>query len=128
LSHGWRHGFSTPISRSLVPVLDPKDFAACLYGARACPPEDCGGPEGYDGLLRIRKNPIHREYEAMMQWLRRGFDPEAFEVEETNTYLGKLKWPGTSQLQLGRIIGAWLDRRETQGWWCRRPPQGEGER
>jgi hypothetical protein len=47
----------------------------------------------------------------MLQWLGRRFDPDAFDVEETNACLGKLKWPGTSMQQLGRIIEARLDRR-----------------
>src|SRR5664280_2247736 len=35
-------------------------FPMCIDGARACPPEDCGGPFGYADLLRILKNPKHK--------------------------------------------------------------------
>lgn len=32
--------------------LDRKDrYPCCIGGARACPPEDCGGPSGYAALL-----------------------------------------------------------------------------
>ena len=33
----------------------------CVAGARACPPEDCGGPPGYDGLLRALAAPDEPE-------------------------------------------------------------------
>jgi hypothetical protein len=32
-------------------------FAVCLDGANACPPEDCGGPGGYEELLRVLADP-----------------------------------------------------------------------
>lgn len=60
----------------------PKDkwgrYPRCLDGARACPHEDCGGPPGYDRLLRILRNPAHEDYEDMRAWVGEGFDPEAF--------------------------------------------------
>ena len=31
----------------------------CIEGARACPPEDCGGPFGYEELCAILGNPKH---------------------------------------------------------------------
>jgi hypothetical protein len=80
------------------------DVAKCLEGARACPPEDCGGPPGYADLLEIIKDPKHDEYESTLEWLGGGFDPEAFSAEKINKYLPKLKWPRTTSDQLGRLL------------------------
>ena len=81
-------------------------IAQCLEGSRACPPDDCGGIGGYADLLKIIKNPKHKEYKAMMEWLGRKFDPEAFDVGKINTYLRKLKWPRTTDPQLAKILMA----------------------
>ena len=40
---------------SVEPLEKRLSRAACLDGARACPPEDCGGPPGYADLLKIIK-------------------------------------------------------------------------
>jgi len=80
--------------------------ALCLGGARACPPEDCGGPWGYDNLLEILRNPKHEEHESMKEWLGHPLDPEAFDAEKVNTYLRKLKWPRTTEGQLRKVLMA----------------------
>lgn len=54
-------------------------YPRCLAGARACPPEDCGGPPGYEELLRVLRNPTLDEYQDMLDWLGRPFDSEAFD-------------------------------------------------
>lgn len=56
----------------------------CRAGARACPPEDCGGPSGYAGLLAVRSDPNHPEHDATVEWLGDDFDPAAFSVAEVN--------------------------------------------
>jgi len=56
----------------------------CLDGARACPPEDCGGPPGYQNLLRVLSDPRDEEYADMRRWVGRAFDPERFEREKIN--------------------------------------------
>ena len=56
-------------------------------GARACPPEDCGGPWGYHHLLEVLADPAHEEHEDLLGWVGGGFDPEAFDVAETNANL-----------------------------------------
>jgi hypothetical protein len=43
----WRH---TLRLEQIVPGVD--DHPRCVAGARACPPESCGGPSGYRHLLR----------------------------------------------------------------------------
>jgi hypothetical protein len=54
-------------------------YPRCLAGARACPPEDCGGPHGYADLLTTIAHPRHPEYASTLQWLGGSFDPEKFD-------------------------------------------------
>jgi hypothetical protein len=56
-------------------------------GARACPPEDCGGPWGYQHLLGVLADPAREEHEGLLGWVGGGFDPEAFDVAEANANL-----------------------------------------
>jgi hypothetical protein len=48
----------------------------CVDGKRAAPPEDCGGVYGYERLLTVLKNPKHREYKEMKEWISEDFDLE----------------------------------------------------
>ena len=80
--------------------------ARCLDGARACPPEDCGGVPGYEDLLKILKNRKHPEHKRMTEWLGRPFDSAAFDVEKTNLWLRKLKWPRVAEAQLRKVLMA----------------------
>jgi hypothetical protein len=76
-----------------VVELDDPVLAVCLEGARAYPPEDCGGPWDYANLCTILKNPRHPEYKSMNEWLGFRFDPEAFDVEAINKQLARLASP-----------------------------------
>ncbi len=59
----------------------------CIKGKRACPPEDCGGIWGYQGFLEAIQNPSHPEHEEMLEWVGGEFDPEYFDMKETNRIL-----------------------------------------
>lgn len=65
--------------------------ALCLDGARACPPEDCGGTSGYDHMLQVVNDPSHEEHDEIFGWLGGEFDPEAFDLDEVNTALCQLR-------------------------------------
>ena len=54
-------------------------YLACIGGARACPPEDCGGPHGYEHFLEAIRDPKHEEHEQFLRWVGGSFDPEAFD-------------------------------------------------
>ncbi|MDP8052872.1 plasmid pRiA4b ORF-3 family protein, partial [Pasteurella atlantica] len=41
-------------------------YPICTKGERACPPEDCGGPMGYDELLDILSDKKHPSYDDMI--------------------------------------------------------------
>jgi hypothetical protein len=84
----WDHviTFEKPVAR------DPKaKYPRCIAGARAGPPEDCGGFPGYDYLMEILANPKHKEYKERVAWLGGVFDPEAFDIDAINADLVKLK-------------------------------------
>jgi hypothetical protein len=43
--------------------------ATLTAGKGACPPEDCGGPRGYEGLKEALNAPQHKEHVMMRDWL-----------------------------------------------------------
>lgn len=57
-------------------------YPRCVDGARACPPEDCGGPWGYGDLIEILSNPNDEEYERMRTWAGEDYDPERFNAAD----------------------------------------------
>jgi hypothetical protein len=81
-----------PPARVSVDVEDVRDAdegpsPRCLDGARACPPEDCGGVDGYQRLLDIVFDPTHKEFEDTRTWMGSAFQPERFELRRVNEQL-----------------------------------------
>lgn len=64
---------------------------ACIGGAQACPPEDCGGVPGYYQLLEAIADPKNEEHEAMIEWVGKDYDPEAFDIAATDRTLKRLR-------------------------------------
>ena len=82
---GWLHDIL------VEEILEPSkgvEYPICLAGQRACPPEDVGGVWGYHDFLEAIANPKHEEHESYLEWAGGEFDPEAFDVDETNGMLG----------------------------------------
>jgi hypothetical protein len=67
-----------------MPSEDGIKYPICIDGARHCPPEDVGGPRGYEDFLKAWRDPTHPEHRAMKTWAGRSFDPEAFDIAKTN--------------------------------------------
>ena len=82
---GWTHDI-------VVEAVEPPNplalLPACIDGARACPPEDCGGPSGYEQLLAELEDPSHEEHESSRTWVGGDFDPERFDARDVNRILG----------------------------------------
>ena len=70
---------------------DDIKYPVCLAGKGECPPEDCGGPWGYENVKAILSDPSHEEYEEMKEWLGLDEDDEwdanYFDKEEINEIL-----------------------------------------
>ena len=81
---------ASPSSSPSYPGFIPPHggYPICLGGARACPPEDCGGVPGYFQLLEAFRNPS-RENEELREWAGGEFDPEAFDADAVNR-----RWSG----------------------------------
>jgi len=61
---------------------EPKaKYPACLEGARACPPEDCGGPWGYVEYCEAVADRKHERHKELLEW-RGPYDPEAFDAKK----------------------------------------------
>ena len=58
-----------------------------VSGARACPPEDCGGSWGYQRLTAVLADPSDEEFDHLLSWVGDGWDPERFHLAQTNAVL-----------------------------------------
>lgn len=94
----WHYDFGDSWSHRVVVehVGEPEraDAPACLDGARACPPEDCGGSGGYENLLEVLADPSDEDHDDMLEWVGGGFDAEAFDREVVRERLRFLRPQG----------------------------------
>ena len=76
MGDGWEHMVEVmgiePYDGSVPPV-------AVLDGARAAPPEDSGGPHGYEDLLSALENASDLDHEDAVSAFGDSIDPEAFD-------------------------------------------------
>lgn len=85
------------IHQIVLEKLVPDDIKSpvCLAGKGICPPEDCGGPWGYENLKVILADPKHEEYGEMKEWLGleedEDWDASYFDVNEANEMLKGFK-------------------------------------
>lgn len=99
---GWTHEL---IFEGAVLLDSAFSYPRCVEGARACPPEDCGGPAGYERLLAILANKKHAEHKDFVRWLTTGhvrqyypfnselFDPATVFFESSAARLRKALGP-----------------------------------
>jgi hypothetical protein len=88
---GWQH--KVVLEKILGSAVDGV-APSCAAGARACPPEDCGGVWGYANLLKIFSDASHPEHDEMLEWLGDRFEPERFDIAEANRKLARMKLRG----------------------------------
>ena len=86
----WRHEV---LLEKIVPVDGPPPKPICLAGERRCPPEDVGGPSGYQEFLEVIFEPGHEEFEHYRQWAGDPVHAEEFDVATVNKILERMRWP-----------------------------------
>ena len=85
---GWKHDI---VFETVLPPDSNTRYPFCLEGARACPPEDCGGVRGYEYFLEAIFDPDHEEHDEMLEWVGGEFDPEKFDIMLANRELKRIK-------------------------------------
>jgi len=75
----WHHELELD---AILPRQNGAKYPICVDGERACPPEDCGGPSGYEDFLNIIMDPSHKEHDSMLTWAGGEFHPEHFDCSE----------------------------------------------
>lgn len=86
LGDSWMH----EITLQRTVEAEGEERPRCTGGARACPPEDCGGPPGYGYFLQAISDRSHEEHDAMLEWAGGDFDPEDFDAEAVDLALSRL--------------------------------------
>lgn len=85
---GWIHHVEL---EEITQNTDGKGFRPiCLEGERNCPPEDCGGPGGYEEVLKAVTNPNDPEYEELAYWAG-DYEPEKFDLKKISRHLKKIR-------------------------------------
>ena len=85
----WRHQV---VLEKIVPSAAPTK-PVCLAGERRCPPEDVGGPSGYDEFLAVIFEPGHDEFAHFRGWAGGKFHAEDFDLKAVNEILERMRWP-----------------------------------
>jgi hypothetical protein len=85
----WRHEV---VLEKIVPS-DAPTKPICLGGKRRCPPEDVGGPSGYQEFLAVIFEPGHEEFSHFRGWAGGKFHAEEFDLKAVNNILSRMRWP-----------------------------------
>jgi hypothetical protein len=86
---GWTHRLTV---EKVLPPEPGVRYPRCVSGRGACPPEDVGGPWGYEEFVAAMADPAHPEHGHYRDWVGGTFDPAAFDVDSVNTALAALAW------------------------------------
>ena len=83
---GWQH----ELLLEEVLLGDETFQQTCVAGKRCCPPEDCGGPQGFAELLQALQDANHPSHDEAGEWVG-DFVPESFSADEANRRLRRRK-------------------------------------
>lgn len=84
---GWEH--SIRIER-IEPALADVGYPRLLAASGRCPPEDVGGPWGYQEFLEALADPKHERHGEMVEWWGDSFDPDDIDIDAIGAELLRL--------------------------------------
>ena len=85
----WAHHLSVD---KVVAAEPGVRYPRCIAGQGACPPEDVGGPWGYEEFQASLSDPSHPEHDERLEWAGGTFDPHHFDLEKADRGLEWLAW------------------------------------
>jgi hypothetical protein len=75
---GWEHTIKV---ERMIPADTNIAYPRLIEASGRCPPEDVGGPWGYDEMLEALADPNHERHGEIREWVGDDFDPHAFDAE-----------------------------------------------
>ena len=76
---GWEHTIKIERIDEAVPATL---YPQLLEAVGRCPPEDVGGPWGYEEFLAAHTNPKHERYAELAEWMEPGtFNPNDTDLD-----------------------------------------------
>lgn len=75
-------------------VMEPETgvaYPVLIDGARRAPPEDCGGPPGFEAFLEAMLDENHEDHDDLMDWHGGPFDPEDMNLETVEAMLDRIR-------------------------------------
>jgi hypothetical protein len=83
---GWHHAV---VMEDIYAPPAARIHVRCLAGENACPPEDVGGPPGYERYRAAIADPKHEAHAELLAWRGGGFDPARFDLDAVNEALAR---------------------------------------
>ena len=85
---------NSTVIEKLIEAEDGVIYPRLLEAKNRCPPEDVGGPWGYEHYLKAIGNPKHKDHKDLIAWRGAGFDPKTVDVQDITKEFAKLarKW------------------------------------
>jgi len=95
---GWEHTIRIEGIADAHPGLT---YPILLEAVGRCPPEDVGGPFGYEEFLVALSDPEHESHADMLEWCPAGFDPHTVDPLQIEQALQKLaiRWTRTPSVK-----------------------------
>jgi Plasmid pRiA4b ORF-3-like protein len=84
---GWEHTITVEYMIAPGPGVS---YPVLLEASGRCPPEDVGGPPGYEEYLQAIANPRHKRYAELVAWRGPDFNPKTLDVEAIKADLKKV--------------------------------------
>jgi hypothetical protein len=85
----WEHSV---VFENVFAVQADVDYPTCVGGERACPPEDSGGPMGYELFLEAIADPDHEAHQQYEEWIGGEFNPEQFDPKKIKFDDPTVRW------------------------------------
>lgn len=84
---GWEH----TIRITDIEDADPKaSYPALIEASGRCPPEDVGGPWGYEEFLEALGDPAHERHDELREWAPENFDPNDVPLQDLTSAIADL--------------------------------------
>jgi hypothetical protein len=92
---GWDH--TIKVEKIAPDIAGPTYLLLDAVGR--CPPEDCGGPPGYERLLKTLADPDDEEHDDLLVWAGGPIDPRSVDIKALERDLERLakRWAPRSR-------------------------------